>query len=104
MTDYQRLSNYFKYKNYSQKEVGELFGVSRQAINGILTGKDNLTLNFLKKVSEKFSDLNIDWVLNGRGEMIINQTPNHYPDLQPIVEKMVSEALIKYWIKKADNK
>ena len=69
MTDYQRLKTYFKSIDLSQTKISDELGVSIQYINAVLNGRDNLTITFIKKVHDKYLNLNIDWLITGRGEI-----------------------------------
>lgn len=54
-------------KRWSQAELGERVGVSRQAINAVETGKHDPSLNLAFALAEAF-DLRIEEVFDPRGE------------------------------------
>ena len=97
MTDYQRLKTYFKSIDLSQTKISDELGVSIQYINAVLNGRDNLTITFIKKVHDKYLNLNIDWLITGRGEMIYKETDLHADIMTKILnmEKEISELKIK---------
>jgi transcriptional regulator with XRE-family HTH domain len=66
-----RLSMFMDAENISKKDMGDLFGVTRQNISRILTEKSNLTLGHLKILREKFPRLNINWLMFGEKKMYI---------------------------------
>ncbi len=68
-------------------------GVQRSSISHILSGRNKPSLDFILKVTNAFDDIDIHWLLNGKG---------HYPkgiDLNtsksPIHKVLVSEKTIK---------
>ncbi len=65
-----RLELYLKSKNISQDELAILSGVTRQTINNIVNGKSSASSDLLIKMSKSYFDLNINWLLSGKGNMI----------------------------------
>jgi transcriptional regulator with XRE-family HTH domain len=101
VSENQRFAEYIKFKGLKQQEVAEMFDVSRQYINGIITGKDSMGMNLVRKLLDKFPDLNADWLLTGRGEMLIkDDSRKDYQNnkLDTIMQRlsMVEEKLSQY--------
>ncbi len=59
-------------KNISQQKLADLIGVSRGYIGDIERDRSEPSSNFLTLIASKL-DVNIDWVLTGRGNMLISQ-------------------------------
>lgn len=87
MAEYQRFGEYIEFKNYTQKKVADLLDVTPQYISAIVNGKDPMGLIFVRKVLEKFPDLNPDWFLTGRGEMLLKEE-EHADKLDLILKEM----------------
>jgi transcriptional regulator with XRE-family HTH domain len=47
-------------------------GVQRSSISHILSGRNKPSLDFILKITSEFSDVDIKWLLNGKGSF-----PNH---------------------------
>lgn len=59
--DYYSITPY----NFSQK-----IGVSEGAIRKVMAQNTTLRSDTLDKISQNFADINIDWLVTGRGEML----------------------------------
>jgi len=64
-----RLKKYRSYKKYRNKEFERICGLS----NGYLNSTSNPGSKLLEQILVACSDLNRDWVLLGKGEMIIEE-------------------------------
>lgn len=63
----QRLKHYLKQRNYKQIEFAESLGLSSGYVNAI---RNSISSDVIDKIKEKYNELNIDWLLHGKGEMI----------------------------------
>lgn len=99
-----RLIQYAKFKELSNNQFTQKAGLS----NGYLTVKGPVSTEPLSKISEAFRDLNLEWVMTGKGymlnppktaadfsypvfknERIINmfeRYKNEHPDSVPLIE------------------
>jgi len=44
-------------------------GVQRSALSHVLSGRNNPSLDFMMKIKARYPDLNLDWLLLGKGRM-----------------------------------
>mgnify|MGYP000108829433 FL=1 len=58
-------------------------GVQRSSISHILSGRNKPSLDFILKVTGVFSDVDIQWLLNGVGEFPKREL---YPNISPVKE------------------
>ncbi len=65
-----RLKAYRKVKNLSGEGLGELLGLGRSAVSHIETGKVNPTIEGVIKLLNNCPDLNAEWLLIGKGNML----------------------------------
>jgi transcriptional regulator with XRE-family HTH domain len=72
-TTKDRLKSFLRHKNISQGKFAESIGVSKGYVNNMT---ENPTQETINKIMEKFSELNIDWLLNGKGIMIRENNQN----------------------------
>lgn len=66
-TQKERLLEFLEASGYSIREFERLIGVSNATVNHI---NDTLSANLKEKISTKFQQLNMDWLLHGTGEML----------------------------------
>lgn len=101
-----RINLFVKHLGISKNEFGKNIGVSSSLISQITTKKNNFRADIIQKISLAYPQLNIYWLLNGIGEMLIsnhNYEPQDYPQLsnQTIDDERLSE-IINDKIKKAN--
>lgn len=63
----ERLIAYLKYKGVNNSEFGRIIGVSNAYISSI---RKSIQPDKVEKISSNFPDLNIDWLITGKGEML----------------------------------
>lgn len=54
----------------SSTQLAEKMGVQRSSISHILSGRNKPSFDFIVKLMEQFPELNADWVLLGKGNML----------------------------------
>lgn len=62
----ERLTKYLKFKRLSQREFAQICSVNSSVLSRISEATDDATL---RKIDEA-SDLNVDWLTKGEGEML----------------------------------
>ena len=72
MTVKERLIEYLDFKHISKSDFGRTIGVSSAYVSSIRKSIDD---EKVLRISEKYSDLNIDWLLYGKGSMLKSDTP-----------------------------
>lgn len=61
-------------RKMTASDLSKKIDVQKSSISHILNGRNKPSLDFVVKLSDSFSDINIDWLING--EKTINQTLN----------------------------
>ena len=61
-----------EYFNYSPSIFADEIGVIRSSISHIISGRNNPGLELLQKVLIRFPQISSDWLLLGRGEMVLS--------------------------------
>jgi len=64
-----RLQQFLDRKKLTPAHFAEIVGVQRSGISHILSGRNNPSLDFIQKMIDKFPDLNIEWLITGKGDM-----------------------------------
>jgi hypothetical protein B2_07877 len=62
----ERILQFIDYKGFSKSKFYRETGLS----NGILDKKSGLTLDSIEKIYSKYPEINIEWLLTGKGEML----------------------------------
>jgi len=57
-------------KNLSSSKFAEEIGVQRSGISHIISGRNKPSLEFVQKLLNRFPDINAEWLISGKGEMI----------------------------------
>ena len=58
-----------KAKNISARQFAEEIGVQPSGMSHILSGRNNPSLDFVMKVMKRWPEVNINWLMFGKGEM-----------------------------------
>lgn len=56
-----------KHHQLSASTFADKIGVQRSSISHILSGRNKPSLDFILKVTSEFKDVDIEWLLNGKG-------------------------------------
>lgn len=69
----KRLKKVIDYYGESASSFAEKIGVQRSSISHILSGRNKPSLEFILKILSSFPDVELYWLLNGKGEFPSNQ-------------------------------
>ena len=75
----ERLKKVIDYYGITPTNFSLKIGVSEGAIRKILSQNTTLRSDTLEKISQNFTDIDIDWLVTGRGEMLRNELPVAHP-------------------------
>lgn len=64
-----RLSKIITAEGLNPTLLANELGVQRSGVSHILSGRNNPSLDFLQKLLERFTKLNPEWVILGKGQM-----------------------------------
>lgn len=67
----ERLKQLIDYYSISTNLFSQKIGVSEGAIRKILTQNTTIRSDTLEKISQIFTEINMDWLITGRGEMLL---------------------------------
>ncbi len=68
----ERINKFLEYRGLKRGEFADSIQVSRATITHILNGRNKPTLDVVKKICEKYPELNLEWLLLGVGNMLKN--------------------------------
>lgn len=64
-----RISALMKYMGMSQKNFAAEICISEGALSSIFSGRTKPTLNTVNNIHERFPEVNMSWLIDGKGEM-----------------------------------
>ena len=70
-----RICAIMKHMGMSQKTFAEEICISPGTLSSIFSGRNKPTLNTLNNIHERFPEVNMDWLMNGKGEMFTSDDP-----------------------------
>ena len=74
-----RLQQFLSAENLSQAQFADIIGVARASVSHILAGRNKPGFDFIYSMAASFPNLNVEWLVTGRGKMYKTQA-----DLFPI--------------------
>ncbi|HSV76783.1 MAG TPA: helix-turn-helix transcriptional regulator [Bacteroidales bacterium] len=69
-----RVQKVIQQKKLSASGFADLIGVPRSTISHILSGRNNPSLEFLQKVLDAFPDVQTEWLIRGKGNMMASES------------------------------
>ena len=78
-----RINLILKAKNITSKQFAEEIGVQPSGMSHILSGRNNPSLDFVMKVVRRYPEIDINWLMFGKGEMYV---PSYATPLQTPVQ------------------
>ena len=69
----QRLISFIEYKNLTKNKFEKICNLSSRYVSNIV---QSISPDKIKIISLNFPELNIDWLLTGNGDMLINNSHN----------------------------
>lgn len=71
-----RINALMKHLGMSQKNFAAEICISEGTLSSIFSGRTNPSLNTVNNIHERFPEVNMDWLLNGKGEMFASSPTN----------------------------
>lgn len=75
----QRLEKIIKYYGLSASAFADKIAVQRSTISHLLTGRNKPSLEFVLKIVKSFPEVNLYWLLNGKGTFPADQKETAAP-------------------------
>ncbi|MCB2209181.1 MAG: helix-turn-helix domain-containing protein [Bacteroidetes bacterium] len=64
-----RIKQIIDKEKLSSTQFASEIGVQRSALSHVLSGRNNPSLDFMMKIKNRYPDINLDWLLLGKGKM-----------------------------------
>ena len=65
----ERINLLLKAKNVTARQFAEEIGIQPSGMSHIMSGRNNPSLDFVMKVVKRWPEVNINWLMLGKGEM-----------------------------------
>lgn len=86
----ERLQKVIEFYDESASSFAEKIGVQRSSISHILSGRNKPSLDFVMKVLHSYPEVELYWLMNGKGEF-----PKHQEKPKSIQSELLSEKIIE---------
>lgn len=67
-----RIAHIIRAKNLTAAEFAVRLGIQPSNVSHLLSGRNNPSLDFVKKLKETFPEYNLDWIIMGVGPMTVS--------------------------------
>ncbi len=71
-----RINLILKAKNITARQFAEEIGIQPSGMSHILSGRNRPSLDFIMKVINRYPEIDINWLMFGKGEMMSPYIPN----------------------------
>lgn len=68
-----RIAHIIRAKNLTAADFALKLGIQPSNISHLLSGRNNPSLDFVKKLKETFPEYNLDWIIFGRGPVTVSE-------------------------------
>lgn len=69
-----RIAHIIRAKNLTAAEFAMQLGIRPSNISHLLAGRNNPSLDFVKKLKETFPEYNLEWIIFGKGSITVSET------------------------------
>ena len=84
----ERLTKIMKFYNLSASAFADKIQVPRSSISHLLSGRNKPSLDFVLKVVKEFNEVELYWLLNGKGTFPKTDSPS--PAFEQVIPKSVT--------------
>lgn len=67
-----RIAHIIRAKNMTASEFADRLGIQPSNVSHLISGRNNPSLEFVKKLKETFPEYNLDWIILGKGPMTLS--------------------------------
>jgi transcriptional regulator with XRE-family HTH domain len=85
----KRLEQILDYYNLNASSFADKIGVQRSSMSHLLSGRNKPSLDFILKITAIFPDVDLYWILNGKGNFPKMADPNENFIANPIIQDVI---------------
>ena len=79
-----RIAHIIRAKNLTAAEFALRLGIQPSNISHLLSGRNNPSLDFVKKLKETFPEYSLEWIIFGRGPITISEPFTPITPIEPV--------------------
>lgn len=91
----KRLLQFLNAENISQSQFADTLNVARAGISHLLSGRNKPGYDFIESLMLHYPDLNIEWLITGKGRMYNTPRTDENPENLPTTETNSLDNTIK---------
>ncbi len=99
----KRIQKIMDYYAVSASSFADYMGVGRSSISHILSGRNKPSLDFVMKITEAYTDVDLQWLLYGKGTFPKSDTPKVEEKISKPEEHIANSNQSPTSIAKTDN-
>lgn len=85
-----RLQQFLSAENITQAQFADMIGVARASVSHIIAGRNKPGFDFIQNMSRHFPDVNLEWLINGKGKMYKDGRSSAAEAVQPADDQLFS--------------
>ena len=86
-----RIAHIIRAKNLTAAEFALRLGIQPSNISHLLSGRNNPSLDFVKKLKETFPEYSLEWIIFGRGPITISEPFTPITPIEPVSSDTLQE-------------
>ncbi|MCK5816064.1 MAG: helix-turn-helix transcriptional regulator [Flavobacteriaceae bacterium] len=75
----ERLKTVMEFHNLTATALADSIGIQRSSISHLLSGRNKPSLDFVLKILQKYPEVELYWLMNGKGVFPKKETINQIP-------------------------
>ena len=79
-----RIAHIIRAKNLTAAEFALRLGIQPSNISHLLSGRNNPSLDFIKKLKETFPEYSLEWIIFGRGPITVSEPFAPVTPIEPV--------------------
>jgi len=91
----KRLETILDYYNLSASSFADKIGVQRSSLSHLLSGRNKPSLDFILKILDVFPDVDLYWILNGKGSFPKNDDTSTNNNEESLNAKMPTPSIVE---------
>lgn len=92
----ERFKELISAKSASVLDFSRLIGVAQTTLNSQLSSTKGVSSNVILLTLDTFPDVSAEWLLRGKGEMLIASSPNEKKEEEALAEILFRNVLVEF--------
>ena len=86
----QRILQFLAAENITQAQFADTIEVARATVSHVIAGRNKPGFDFIESISHHYPELNIEWLITGKGKMYKSNGIESIPAKQSPIQKVTS--------------